>query len=27
MKPFHAQQTSFSRDELLACGRGELFGP
>lgn len=27
VKPFHAQQTSFSRDELLACGRGELFGP
>jgi 3-hydroxyacyl-[acyl-carrier protein] dehydratase / trans-2-decenoyl-[acyl-carrier protein] isomerase len=22
-----SKQSSFSRDELLACGRGELFGP
>ena len=23
----HKQQSSYSYDELLACGRGELFGP
>ncbi|NJD07000.1 MAG: 3-hydroxyacyl-[acyl-carrier-protein] dehydratase FabA [Methylococcaceae bacterium] len=23
----HQQQSSYNRDELLSCGRGELFGP
>lgn len=23
----HAQKSSYTRDDILACGRGELFGP
>ena len=25
--PTHVQQSSYTKEELVACGRGELFGP